>query len=75
MSLRTFNIELRFDMDDPEKEAILRELARQAAQQLYANAQLISGQRAPEIALYSSDFFDGPKQLGLIDGEPVTSEE
>jgi hypothetical protein len=45
----------------------MREAMRKAAAHVYATAQLISDKTPPQIAIFSDDFFDGHKDIDLMD--------
>ena len=67
MGMRTFTIELRCDMDTDEKQKIMRDAARISAKHLFTTALMISGDRKPQIALHSGDFFESTEQIQLAD--------
>jgi hypothetical protein len=58
MATKTFQIEIKADVD-PEREAILVNMIRQAADQLHTQAMLLQpGRRAPQVSISSSDLFE-----------------
>jgi hypothetical protein len=67
INMRTLTIELRFDADEEERHAVLRDAAMQAAKHLYTSALLISAKRKPQIAMYTSDMFVGREEIMLSD--------
>lgn len=77
MTLRTYTIELKADLDD-EQADILKKLMRSTAKKMYAQAVFLArGNRSPEIVMHSEDFFEGTEQIDLYEeDEPEdTSEE
>jgi hypothetical protein len=65
--MRTIKIELRIDMDNPDKDELLINSARMAAKHLLTTAMLISGKRPPLISLETGDMFEGNKEVSLAD--------
>lgn len=64
---RQFNIELRVDFADPEKNEAIKKIATLAARHLYTNASLLADGIKPMIAVYSDDWFAGHEQVKLLD--------
>jgi hypothetical protein len=65
----TLNIQLKFDLDDPEKELPnVKELTRIAARGLYTGVLLISTRREPKIAITCTDFFMGSEEINVMEG-------
>ena len=69
MPQQQFTIEIRVDYNDPEKYAAMRTACRTAAQHLYATAELISDKTKPQIAIFSDDYFEGHKDIDLLDNK------
>lgn len=71
--MKTYTIELRVDIPEDEdreqREQIIRQAARQAARTLLATAALISQKRKPVIAVHSNDYFEGVKEVEILDDE------
>ena len=79
---RKIIIEIKSDFNDPQKDRILIHLAKEAARNLITAARLIQDQRTPEIAMSSSDFFNGEEEIMINEEtelhppqEPVAPEE
>jgi hypothetical protein len=65
----TLNIQLKFDLDDPEKELPnVKELTRITARALYTGMLLISTRRKPKIAITCTDFFMGSEEINVMEG-------
>jgi hypothetical protein len=59
----TLNIQLKFDLDDPEKELPnVKELTR------ITGVLLISTRREPKIAITCTDFFMGSEEINVMEG-------
>lgn len=71
MTLKTFTIELRVDFDDKEKEQLILQSARMAAKHLFTTASLVADKRKPQIALSTSDMFEGAEQISLAEDIPM----
>lgn len=68
---RQWNIEARADFEDPEKNEVITEAIRRAAVHVNATIALLlradgHGQK-PQVVCYSDDFFDGHKEIALLD--------
>lgn len=79
MTLRTYKIELRVDFDDETKNPIIEAAMRMAGKHVLTSAMLLADKRAPTIALWGGDMFEGEKEINLADDipqddPPVTSE-
>ncbi len=75
MGLKTFTIELRVDFDSEEKNEIILRAARTAAKHIYTTATLISDKRKPQVALSTSDLFEGSAEISLADDLDIMVDE
>lgn len=73
--MRTYTIELRVDYLDEDKFKHLEAAAKTAAKHIYTQALLMQDKRAPQIALYGSDFFSTTEEINLADDIPQEEEE
>jgi hypothetical protein len=64
---RQFNIELRVDFKDADKNDAIKKIATMAARHLYTNASLLADGIKPQIAVYSDDWFAGHEEVKLLD--------
>lgn len=70
MSLMTWTIEIRADFNEKSKEAIMLSDIRSHCKAMYATAQLLADGRKPDIALSTSDMFEGSETISMfVDGE------
>lgn len=64
MSVRkTYVIELKIQFDNDEIDTILKEMARDYAEQLYTAAKLVMEAHEPEIAVYGNHYFEGKSEI------------
>ena len=63
---RQFTIELRVDYADNEKNQSMRLACQQAAQHIFATANLLKDGQKPQIAVFSDDFYSGREEIELI---------
>ena len=64
---RQWNIEIRADFADPEKNDAITQIVKQAARHCYANVALLSDQVKPNMACYSDDYFSGHEDINPLD--------
>lgn len=64
---RQFNIELRVDYADNDKNQAMKEAMQRAARHVFAQAALLADGVKPTIAIYSDDFFSGHEEIALIE--------
>ena len=64
---RQFTIELRVDYADDGKNEVMRKALQAAARHVYATAQLLKDGVAPQIAVFSDDFFSGHSEIALLE--------
>lgn len=64
---RQFNIELRVDFADQDKNEAIKKIATAAARHLFTNASLLADGIKPQIAVYSDDWFAGHEEIKLLD--------
>lgn len=64
---RQFTIELRVDYEDNDKNDEMRKSTASAARHMYAMAQLLADGVKPQIAIYSDDYFQGNKEIELLE--------
>ncbi len=69
MAMKSYQLELRADFDDPVKHQAARELMRLAAQNLRAQLTMLSEKRMPELLLLQSDFDEGTCVIPIDDEE------
>lgn len=69
MVTRTYTVELRTDFDDPEKDKIVLEAAREMARTLLATASLLQDRRAPRIGFQCGDMFLGNEDIDIMSEE------
>ncbi|MGZ3672897.1 MAG: hypothetical protein ACXVCO_01185 [Ktedonobacterales bacterium] len=66
--MEKYIIELKFYPDNDDQKDAIRTAARQAAKHLQTIAAVVSsGERPPEIALTSNNFFEGSETISLAD--------
>lgn len=70
----SLKIELKVDVQDAEEEEVIKTAAKQVAKHLKTLAILMGHKRAPQIALYGSDFFSSEEEIDLADDLEVTSD-
>jgi hypothetical protein len=70
---RQFTIELRVDYADKDKNAIMRTALAEAARHIFAKATVLADGQAPDIAIFSEDFFDGREVMNLMDDTTVVT--
>lgn len=63
---RQFTIELRVDYDDTGKNEAMRIAVRQAAQHVYAKANMLKDGQKPQIAAFSDDWYSGREEIEVI---------
>jgi len=72
--MRTIKIEIRCDLEDPEKDKIMIQAAREAAKTLLATVALISGKRRPQIVLETGDMFHANAEIDLLTDDEIGDE-
>lgn len=67
----TYRIELKVDIDPAREDAheVIREVCRQAARTLFAQALLVSGKRKPQIAVHGDTFFEDTTNVKVFDDD------
>lgn len=65
---RQFTIELRVDYADNGKNEAMRIAVAQAAQHIYAKANMLKDSQKPQIAAFSDDWFSGREEIEVIPG-------
>ena|GEM_PF-4798295 len=63
---RQFTIELRVDYDDVGKNEAMRIAIKQAAQHVYAMANMLKDGQKPQIAAFSDDWYSGREEIEVI---------
>ena len=61
----TFTLELRMDVADEEQLRLMHRVLKTAAQGLFAQAVMLAGKKAPQIALKSENSFMGQTEIEL----------
>lgn len=64
---RQFNIELRVDYADNDKNETMKTALQRAARHIMATAALLADGVKPAIAIYSDDFFSGHEDIALME--------
>lgn len=64
---RQFNIELRVDYEDGDKNEEMKKACAHAARHMFATAQLLADGVKPQIAIFSDDFYQGVEEIKLLD--------
>lgn len=64
---RQWTIEGRADFADPEKNEAITRAFREAAVHVHAIMALLSDGQAPQVVVFSDDFFDGHQEIKLHD--------
>jgi len=70
---RTFHIELRVTYQDKGKDKPMEKAIVQGARHMLGAAKLLADGIAPQIVVYSDDFYGGHEEISLLDA--VVSDE
>jgi hypothetical protein len=66
---RMFNIEVRVDYADSDKNEEMKRAVRRAARHILAQAQLLADAVQPQAVAYADDFFSGHQEIALLEDD------
>lgn len=74
MAITTWTMTFTLDFKDPQKYAVMDQMAREAGKQMMATAMLLKDSREPRIVLRTNDPFNGDRTIDIMhEPDDVTS--